>query len=198
MKINSRHVAIFLAIVLLSVGFGFAFDVLATALEKRQYPIDEGLADAVTAQSELRDLPEPLLWSVLYTGSGFASNAVSADGRIGLMQLTPADFEFICVSVMGGEKKDAGLLYDPETNLTAGCAYLAYLYKHYGIWDHALVAYRVGVDTVDAWLANPDNLSAQGVLKDIPDPDAKAYLASVKEATQHYSQLYYPEKEIFK
>ena len=198
MKINSRHVAIFLVLILLSVGFGFAFDAVATVIEKHRYPIDEGLAEAVEAQSDIYDIPAPILWAVLHTGSGFASNAVSEDGRIGLMQLTPEVFEFICVSVMNGEAKDAGLLYDPNTNLTAGCAYLAYLYSYYGIWDHAFLAYRVGIDTVDGWLADPENLSAQGVLETVPDPDAAAYPALIKEIANHYTQLYYPEKEILK
>ena len=198
MKINSRHVAIFFALILLSVGFGVAFDAVATAIERHQYPIDEELAPAVAAQAEAHDIPEPILWAVLHTGSGFASNAVSDDGRIGLMQLTPATFEFICVSLTGGEKKDAGLLYDPQTNLTAGCTYLAYLYEYYGIWDHAHLAFCVGTETVDAWLADPANLNAQGRLAVIPDPAAEAYLQAVGDAVEHYSQLYYPEKELLK
>ena len=107
MKINSRHVAILLALILCSVGFGFAFDAVAARLEQKRYPMDESLAEAVQEKSEIYNLPAPILWSVLYTGSGFASNAVSEDGRIGLMQLTPAEFEFVCVTVMQGEKKDA-------------------------------------------------------------------------------------------
>lgn len=190
MKINSRHVAIFLLLILLSVGFGFGFDAAATAIEKHRYPIDQTLSDAVCEASELYEIPQPILWATLRTGSGFASNAVSEDGRIGLMQLTPDEFAFICVSVMGGEAKDAGMLYDPTTNLTAGCAYLAYLYQYYGVWKHAFAAYRAGVETVNGWLENPENLSEQGVLITIPDQGVAAYVQSLEEAVDCYDRLY--------
>ena len=190
MKINSRHVAIFLLLVLLSVGFGFAFDATVTAIEKHRYPIDESLSEIVQVQSEHYEIPEQILWATLHTGSQFASNAVSEDGRIGLMQLTPETFTFICVSVLEEEAKDAGMLYDPTTNFTAGCAYLAYLYQHYGIWDHALVAYRAGIDTVDAWLADPQNLNEQGVLINIPDTSVSDYVLSLQKAIDHYGRLY--------
>jgi N-glycosylase/DNA lyase len=47
MKITSRHVGIFCLILLLSIGFGFAFDAIGTAVEKHSYPRPASLADAV-------------------------------------------------------------------------------------------------------------------------------------------------------
>lgn len=56
--------------------------------------------------------------SIMKEESGFNPNAVSSVGAIGLMQVTP------------GAAKDAGVtgdLYDPETNIRAGIAYLKYI-----------------------------------------------------------------------
>lgn len=191
MKINSRHVAILALLLVISIGFGFAFDAIASAIDRHSYPIDASLAESVAAESEKHGIEEPILWAVLHTASGFASNAVSSDGKIGLMQLSPEVFSFTCTTLLGGAEKDAGMLYDPATNLTAGCAYLAYLYGYYGVWEHAHAAYYAGVKTVDAWLTDPQNLTEQGVLKSIPDPATADYVARVSRAAGHYSQLYY-------
>ena len=191
MRINSRHIAIFLALALLSVGFGFGFDAVATAWEQHRYPINEALVEDVREHAERYQIPEPTLWAILYHGSGFASNAVSEDGKIGLMQLHPGTFSFICTTVMQGTEKDAGMLYDPATNLTAGCAYLAYLYRYYGVWDHALIAYLTSIDTLDAWLADPQNLSEQGLLLSIPDAAIQQSFGAIQETAKVYTRLYY-------
>ena len=95
MKINSRHVAIFLLLILLSVGFGFGFDAAATAIEKHRYPIDKTLSDAVCEASELYEIPQPILWATLRTGSGFGSPAVlrraAESGRFGFLSEAAAD-----------------------------------------------------------------------------------------------------------
>ena len=191
MRINSRHIAILALLILLSIGFGFAFDAIATAVDRHSYPLVESLAEQVAQESERHGIEEPILWAVLCTSGGFVSNTVSEDGRIGLMQLSPEIFSFICTELWRGEAKDAGMLYDPTTNLSAGCAYLAYLYTYYGVWEHAHAAYFAGVETVNAWLEDPENLTAQGVLESIPDEKTAAYVEEVTKAADHYRQLYY-------
>lgn len=191
MKITIWRVVAFLLLIALSIGFGFGFDAAMTAIEKKQYPLEDSLTGAVKQKSEQYGIPETVLWATLHTGSGFASNYVSENGAIGLMQLTPAQFEFIYTSLWEKEAPDAGLLYDPTTNLDAGSAYLSYLYSRYGVWEQVFAAYVAGTDTVDAWLKDPNCLSAQGVLQNIPDKRVDAYVASVNEAIDQYTKLYY-------
>ena len=45
MKFNARSALILLLILALSVGFGFAYDGIATALERNKYPLNERYAD---------------------------------------------------------------------------------------------------------------------------------------------------------
>lgn len=191
MRINAPRVVAFFLLVALAIGFGFGFDAVMTAIERHKYPIREELRDAVAAKSEEYNIPEEILWATLHATGGFSSNKVSASGAIGLMQITPERFAEICTDIQGVELKDAGLLYDPMTNLDAGCAWLSYLYRYYGIWEHAHAAYYVGTETVDAWLSIPDYLNENGILTEIPDEAVAAYVRDVQKATEYYQKLYY-------
>ena len=191
MKFNLRHVLAFLLLIAVSIGFGFGFDAVATVIEKSNHPRPEALAASVKQNAQEFGLPEAVVWATVKNGSDFASNAVSEDGRIGLMQISPEQFTFICTELWETEAKDTGLLYDPDTNLRAGCAWLSYLYNRYGIWDHVFAAYREGTQTVDAWLRDPEKLSQQGLLIGIPKQATANYVKDTAEAMQTYNNLYY-------
>ena len=191
MKLTVWRVTAFFLLIALSIGFGFGFDAAMTAVERKQYPMEASLAESVRRESEQYGIPETVLWATLQVGSGFASNHVSETGEIGLMQLTPVQFDFVCTEIWGKETMETGMLYDPATNLSAGSAYLSYLYSRYGVWEQVFAAYASTPETVDAWLKNPDCVSAQGVLQNIPDKQVDSYVCSVKEAVAQYTKLYY-------
>ncbi len=191
MKLTVWRVLAFLLLIALSVGFGFAFDATATAIEKHRYPRPEELSEAVARESAAHAIPEAVIWATMHSGSNFASNAVSPEGRIGLMQITPERFDAIREELLGLDATDAGLLYDPATNLSAACAWLSHLYEHYGVWDLVYAAYHVGTEAVDAWLSDPALTDEAGVLVRIPDPDAADYTARMKKTVSYYESLYY-------
>lgn len=191
MKITSRHVGIVCLILLLSVAFGFAFDAVATAIEKNSYPRPEALFDAIATQADANALPEAIVFATVRCGSDFASNARSDDGRIGLMQLTPDQFDWIRTNLLGLEPTEEGLLYDPNTNLLCGCAWLSYLYEHYGVWELVYAAYRMGTEEVDAWLADPNLTDEHGILKEIPDKETAKFVKDMQKAVASYNKLYY-------
>ena len=191
MKLTVWRVLAFFLLIALSVGFGFGFDAAATAIERHRYPTDAPLAASVTENAKTYGVPEPILWATVKCGSDFASNALSEDGRIGLTQLTPSQFSFICTELWEEDARDAGMLYDPATNLEAGSAYLSYLFARYGVWEHAFAAYFAGCDAVDAWLSEPERLNAQGVLTDIPDTATARYVKNLHKTAEMYTKLYY-------
>ena len=191
MKFNLRHVVAFLLLIAISVGFGFGFDAVSTAIERSQHPRPEELQSSVKKNAQEFGLPESVIWATVKNGSDFASNAVSEDGRIGLMQISPEQFTLICTELWNTEGKDTGLLYDPDTNMRAGCAWLSYLYNRYGIWEHVFAAYREGTQTVDAWLQTPENLSEQGLLIHIPNQQTAEFVEDAVQTTQMYNNLYY-------
>ena len=191
MKLNIWRVAAFFLLIALSVGFGFAFDAIATSVERSKYPRPEEWSELIAETAEDYGIPEMIVWAIVCEGSDFASNATASDGRIGLMQLSPARFAEISQELFGKSEPDTRLLYDPATNLQYGTAWLSHLYEQYGIWDLTFAAYYAGTDAVNAWLTDPAYVDENGILKQIPDPDTATYVHHVKESVEIYRKLYY-------
>ena len=191
MKFTARSFAIIAAILVLSIGFGFAFDGIATAIEKNQYPIYQRYAEGIQKVAAEYGIPEVVLWAVVRTQSGFAADLVGADGSIGLMQLTPEEFAMIQADILGEAPEDAGRLYDPQKNLQCGAAYLSHLYQRYGVWETVFAAFDAGTSTVDAWLANPEYVTELGTLKNIPNPKTARFVRDTEKAREFYTKLYF-------
>lgn len=191
MKLNARSLAIIAAILALSIGFGFAFDGIATAIEKNQYPLSPRYANDIREVAAKYGIPEVILWATVRTESGFASNLEGKDGGIGLMQLTPAEFTMIQTEILGEAPEDAGRLYDPQKNLTCGAAYLSHLYERYGVWETVFAAFDAGTEAVDAWLSNPEYASEFGTLASIPNAKTARYVRDVEKARELYIKLYF-------
>ena len=191
MKFNARSFAIIAAILALSIGFGFAFDGIATAIEKSQYPLFERYENDIRAVSAEYGIPEAILWATVQTKSGFSSNYEGEDGGIGLMQLTPDEFAMIQSDILHVTPEDKGLLYDPQKNLQCGAAYLSYLYERYGVWETVFAAFDAGIESVDAWLANSEYVTELGTLKSIPEPQTARFVRNVMKAHELYIKLYF-------
>ena len=83
---------------------------------------------------------------------------------------------------------------DPQPLIVAsrlGTYALSYLYSTYGSWKAALAAYETNRGIVDFWLANPDNLDAEGEFAKIPDRKTAERVARIEEAMEAYKNLYY-------
>lgn len=92
-----------------------------------------------------------LLAAVIETESKFNSNARSAAGAVGLMQLTPSTAEGIAQAT-GGSKFRVSDLTDPDINVRYGAWYLRHLLDRYNQDERlALAAYNAGEDNVDRW-----------------------------------------------
>lgn len=191
MKFNARSFAIIATILVLSIGFGFAFDGVATAIEKKQYPLSPRYAEDIRNAAEKYGIPEVVLWAIVQTESGFASNLEGKDGGIGLMQLTPDTFAMIQTDILKETPEDKGRLYDPEKNLECGAAYLSFLYQRYGVWETVFAAFDAGTDAVDAWLANSEYVSELGTLKNIPNTATARFVQDVVDARELYIKLYF-------
>ena len=191
MKFNARSLAIIAAILVVSIGFGFAFDAAATAIEKKNYPLSPRYANDISKVALEYGIPEVILWATVRTQSGFSSNLEGKDGGIGLMQLTPDEFAMIQTDILGIPQEDAGRLYDPVKNLQCGAAYLSYLYERYGVWETVFAAFDAGTSAVDAWLANPEYVSNLGTLKNIPNTETARFVRDVEKAREIYIKLYF-------
>lgn len=194
---KTNYGLIVLIVLVVSILFGFLFDIALTAVEKRIYQKPEEYVPFVEQYADEFGVPVDLVYAVIKTESGFDSSAVSGKGAIGLMQMMPATFEWLTDDILR-EYLGIGMLYDPETNIKYGTYYLSRLYNRFGDWDTALAAYNGGEGNVSEWLRDK-KYSDDGIkLKTdkIPDEfsETKNYVKKVNKALKKYKELYNSEK----
>ena len=182
-----------LVVLIISIIFGFLFDIAMMFVEKRIYPIPEEYVPYVEKYAEEYGVPVNLIYAVIKTESGFDSSAVSRKGAVGLMQIMPTTFKWLTDDIMR-EYLGSGMLYDPETNIKYGTYYLSRLYNKFGDWDTALAAYNGGEGNVSEWLSNK-KYSDDGVKLNtdkIPDEffETRNYVKKVNKALKKYNELY--------
>lgn len=114
------------------------------------------VAAALQAASTQYGIPVSLLTAVAQqeSGPGFNASAVSSKGAQGVMQLMPAT----------GASLGVTNPFDVTQNVNAGASYLSSLYKQYGDWNTALIAYNEG----------PGNLAKSG-----PFASSQSYADSI-------------------
>ena len=135
---------------------------------------------AVEEAAARNGLTRELVYAVIWTESKFEPSAVSAAGAVGLMQLTPDTYAWLC------EKRgeDVCDLFDPETNIDYGCYNLSLLFSRYESDWMAIAAYNAGPARVDGWLEG-------GIDKDgIPYKETRRFVMQVEAVKILYRLLY--------
>ncbi len=161
---------------------------IGTNINKKVNPLK--YSEHVEYYSELYEVPEPIIYAVIKTESSFQPDAVSPAGAIGLMQITPDTFEWLCTKT--GEEADVRLLKDPATNIRYGTYFLSLLHHEFKSWDTVYAAYNAGRTRVNGWLAS-EEYGNNGRLKNIPIKETREYVEKVKESAANYEKLYYTE-----
>ena len=183
-----RRVKVKIAIVLLLLLASLFYlichcDLIATKRRERAV-----LPFVSTASAEF-EIPVAMILAVIRAESDFHTDARSRAGAMGLMQLMPDTFSWLCAEL--GEAHTAHEITDPETNIRFGTYYLSYLYEKFGSWRVALAAYNAGEGRVAEWLNDP-SLSSGNTLRRIPYPETAAYV----EKALHYYVDYLEEHPI--
>ncbi len=191
MKLHPAKLLLLAGLIIFSVLFGLGYDAAATALEKRSYPLDGRYEEMILRQAEAFGVPPTVIWATVRHESDFQSNLLSESGAVGLMQITPDLLATVCTEVLGEPVPESGMLYDPETNLRIGTAWLSALYEKYGMWESVYAAWVAGTGSADFWLTDPECLNEQGRLTYIPDRDAAQAVADLKKASEAYASLYF-------
>lgn len=99
--------------------------------------------DLIQKAAERHAVSPRLVEAVMRVESDFDPLVVSHKGARGLMQVMPATGERF------GVKRDE--LFNPDRNIAAGTAYLAWLLRRYKDVDLALAAYNAGEGAVDRY-----------------------------------------------
>ena len=102
------------------------------------------MAEVITEQAKLHNIDPLLIIALIQVESNFKDKALSNKGAKGLMQLLPDTASYIHKKNNKGINKIEDL-YDMETNIKLGTAYMDYLLKKTnGNVEHALIAYNMG------------------------------------------------------
>ena len=105
-------------------------------------------------------VPPSLIHAVIQKESGYNPNARSRKNARGLMQVTPATARFVGVT-------SAQALYDPQTNIHAGAAYLKYLMRTHTTFDEVLAAYNSGPGNVRKYNGVPPFSETRRYVRDV-------------------------------
>ena len=139
-------------------------------------------------------VPVEVIYAVMNTESSFKSDAVSKKGAIGLMQITPDTFSWLCTKTPEEEQSTSqDLLYNPETNIKYGTFFLSLLYTEFGVWDTVYAAYNAGMNRVAEWMKDPQ-YNVNGKIVNIPYPETEKYVEKVSKAVLVYKKLYFNEQ----
>lgn len=114
----------------------------------------------VLAASSQHGVPAGLIHAVIQKESGYNPSATSHKQARGLMQITPDTARFVGVSRVLH-------LYDPQTNINAGTAYLKYLMQSHLTFDKLLAAYNAGPGNVRKYNGVPPFAETRRYIQDV-------------------------------
>jgi len=177
---------IFLAVLLVAlfiIGVYYIQDYYNKKLTQKLYP--RPYPEIVAAASAKYDIPVEVIYSVMKVESNFDVYAVSRAGALGLMQILPDTFVWLCERRK--EKHDISMLFVPEINIDYGVYYMRYLLDYYeGDMTLVYAAYNAGMGNVNKWLKNQN-----GVLIDIPFEETRKYIERINNTINIYKKLIY-------
>lgn len=183
--VNKKH--FFLSLVCLAAVLVLAVCCAARPVKKLLYPLK--YEDIIYKYSAQYNLDPYLVMGVISAESRFDTNAQSHKDAKGLMQIKDDTAKW-CAKKFNTDVS-AENLFDPETNIAIGCAYINYLLQIFdGEVETALAAYNGGQGNVSNWL-DDSRYSADGKkLYKIPFGETERYVEKVLSRQQIYWKLY--------
>ncbi len=160
----------------------------------RDRPLPMEYSEIISKYSAENNIPEHIIYAVIYTESSFEPDAVSKAGAVGLMQLLPATAEWLCQRE--GVEFDDEMLTNPDFGICYGTKYLKILYDRYQNWDATHAAYHAGFTRVDAWLEEEIvYYDENGQLEGIPIEATENYVNKLRDIREKYFKQLEEKKE---
>ncbi|NCO68144.1 MAG: hypothetical protein COY75_11025 [Nitrospirae bacterium CG_4_10_14_0_8_um_filter_41_23] len=144
--------------------------------------------DIVEDLSKKYTIDPLLVLSVMREESRFDSEARSAAGAFGLMQVMPQT-AFRLSSRLKLNKNGARELCDIKNNLNIGIRYLSYLINEFGSYSYALAAYNAGEESVRKWLQKGNYKSVDEFIEDVPYSETRNYVKRVITTFFEYKRI---------
>ena len=140
--------------------------------------------------SKYYSLDPYLVAALIREESYYNPKAGSSVGAMGLMQLMPATASYIA-SKKGIQYTGSASLFNPETNIELGCAYLNYAKQKLHNNDLLAVAsYNGGPNAVRNWHENLNYDNFDEFIENIPYPETKEYVKKVYRSYWVYLNVY--------
>ena len=190
LKSTARKSAVIIGIILLALLCGYIYQLIGHRADLSRHP--RQFEEYVEKYAAEYGVPVEVIYATVLNQSDFMSNCVSDDGRIGLMQLTPETLRWL--TTMTKENLEAGILYDPETNIKYGTYMMSYLFTKYNRWKTVVAMMVTDEQTVNGWTADQRYSDEYGNLTSIPDESVAKRVAKIEEDIEMYRKLYYSEK----
>jgi len=132
---------------------------------------------------------DPLLVAaVMREESSYDPDTISRTGAVGLMQVMPSTAKFIA-RASGRGRLSAEALLDPETNISLGAWYLAYLWrKTRGDPVETIAGYNAGLKSVLQWRKRYP-LEDDEFIESIPFRETRSYTKKVLKSYQAFKML---------
>ena len=128
---HSRPLKAVLLLAILAAAVIFALRWSRTYFLKRIYP--RTYSGLVVKEAKRNNLDPNFVYAVIRAESNFDPDAKSKAGALGLMQLTPATFEWLQKREEASPVLPENDLLKPEVNVRYGCRFLALLLKTYSV-----------------------------------------------------------------
>lgn len=137
-----------------------------------------------------REIDPFLVLSLIRQESLFDARARSPVFALGLMQLLPSTAARVARE-NGLEPPSNEKLFEPETNITLGMAYLKDLLQRYSNnWYKAIAAYNAGEGAVDRWEREIITDDIEEFVERIPYIETRGYVKLVMRNHRIYKKLY--------
>ena len=130
------------------------------------------------------DLPASLVYATMRQESGFAHNALSRAGAVGLMQVLPSSG-----TRLAGKPVTRRMLFSPDVNIPLGIEEMAGLADAFdGVYPLSIAAYNAGKSRVRRWLKESRRMELDRFVERIPFNETRNY---VRRVMTHYARYRY-------
>ena len=180
----SQKARLIVTIAILTAGIYLLF--LVKPIMKLIYPFH--YEEIVFEHAQRFELDPYLIAALIHVESKWNTEAVSAKGATGLMQLMPETAAWI--SERTGIAYQLEVLKDPELNIMLGCWYLDYLRSHILSLTAALAAYNGGQGNVQKWLSDKQWDGTFAAISDIPFRETRVYMQRIAHTWGIYQKIY--------
>lgn len=152
------------------------------------YPLH--FADKVNDYAKVNEIDPLIALSLMREESYFNPFAVSSSNARGLMQLLPGTAKDIARWRQLGSVTTMKL-FDPETNIKLGTAYLGYVKGLFnGSTVYAVGSYNGGPGAVGRWIKDSETYDTDEFIENIPYDQTRDYIKKVYRSYWNYKRIY--------